>query len=776
LSFLLISNAKTAISAIIQLFSRDEKIMSSYKTWLYPILFLTVLTLGACGGGGSSAPAVDTTPPVFSSMAPANQSPAASINTSITVTFNETLQQNCTAATFVLTPPASGTHECSGTSITFTPNPALAPFTTYSIAVNGVADIAGNLQTTPVTKSFTTGAAPDLTRPTVSSTTPATDAPEVALNVKPTATFDEALAPATVTNTSFTLRAGSTTIPGTVIYDAGTLTATFTPNVQLAIGTVYTATLSTVIKDLAGNALAAAYTWSFTTVATDTAPPEVVSTSPVNNSNFVSSRPTITAVFNEALAAPVSAETFALVGADGDIAGTVSYNPSTRTATFTPAAQLPIGPYTATLSSDITDSVGNPLTEFSWVFTVNAPALTAAPSFTVGNGIPGDPVELKLKITPGAYKITVCLAPRPTSPTPARLAVGTVEPGLCSNPNPIVNNTGASEIDITVNIPANAIFADYFPQVTLTEAGEVTPLRSYYDYLPANSPTFYGVYSGFTGSGLGTPVLTNIVVPFLVVGPAPDLQSTIASATLVGTNLTIAFTVKNIGVGAAGAANIDFFVNAATAPVVGQSGGVRVSVPALPVDGIFTSSVVVPNVTAAPSVVYALVDSTSVVAESNESNNVATRVNLNAPLKSSNNTDGVQAIASPGFLESTLQVSSTINALRYVAVELNITHTYDEDLTLTLISPPAPGFPNGKSVILSNQRGGSGDNYSNTLFHDGAVTTIAAGNAPFAGEFTPESPLAVLNGENPNGTWTLKVVDSNTFDLGTLNSWSLRFW
>jgi subtilisin-like proprotein convertase family protein len=103
-----------------------------------------------------------------------------------------------------------------------------------------------------------------------------------------------------------------------------------------------------------------------------------------------------------------------------------------------------------------------------------------------------------------------------------------------------------------------------------------------------------------------------------------------------------------------------------------------------------------------------------------------------------------------------------------VNVTLDITHTYDSDLTLTLIGP------NGVSVLLSQFNGGSGDNYTSTTFDDEAPVPIAAGTAPFSGSFRPQGLLSALDGIPANGTWQLQVTDSASQDVGTLNSWSLR--
>lgn len=106
---------------------------------------------------------------------------------------------------------------------------------------------------------------PDTTAPTVSSTNPGNAATGVAVGGNIAATFSEAMAPATITALTFTLRQGVTPVSGTVTA-SGTV-ATLNPTSDLAAGTLYTATITTGVKDLAGNALAVDKTWSFTTSA-----------------------------------------------------------------------------------------------------------------------------------------------------------------------------------------------------------------------------------------------------------------------------------------------------------------------------------------------------------------------------------------------------------------------------------------------------------------------------------------------------------------------------
>jgi len=69
-----------------------------------------------------------------------------------------------------------------------------------------------------------------------------------------------------LTSATFSLKQGSVAVPGVVSYLDRQ--AVFTPTNALLVNTSYTATVTTDAEDLAGNALAAAHTWSFETDAT----------------------------------------------------------------------------------------------------------------------------------------------------------------------------------------------------------------------------------------------------------------------------------------------------------------------------------------------------------------------------------------------------------------------------------------------------------------------------------------------------------------------------
>jgi len=124
------------------------------------------------------------------------------------------------------------------------------------------------LTATACGSSSSTPTPPPPTTPTVLSTSPAGAATGVARNGAISATFSEAMDPATITATTFTVATGGAPVAG-LVTSSGT-TATFRPSVQLAASTPYTATITTGARSAAGVALAANHPWTFDTGATAT--------------------------------------------------------------------------------------------------------------------------------------------------------------------------------------------------------------------------------------------------------------------------------------------------------------------------------------------------------------------------------------------------------------------------------------------------------------------------------------------------------------------------
>ncbi len=120
---------------------------------------------------------------------------------------------------------------------------------------------------------------PDTTPPVVLSKLPAAGASGVAVTASVTAIFNEAIDATTVDGTTFELVDDlSAPVAAAVSYSSATRTATLTPSAALDYSATYTATLKgggtdPRIKDLAGNALAADVSWSFTTTAPPPPPP-----------------------------------------------------------------------------------------------------------------------------------------------------------------------------------------------------------------------------------------------------------------------------------------------------------------------------------------------------------------------------------------------------------------------------------------------------------------------------------------------------------------------
>jgi Ice-binding-like/Bacterial Ig-like domain len=310
---------------------------------------------------------VDGVCPLVLSTDPANLETGVALNKVITVTFNEEMDPaTITQASFTVTgaAPVAGTIAYSGTTASFTPSSPLAVNTTYTGRVTtAVKDLMGNALQTDHIWTFSTGTT---LSPVVITTDPLNNATGVPLNKTVTATFNMPMNPLTINATTFTLKQGTTTVPGIVTY-SGT-TASFKPTLPLTLNTVYTATITTGAKNTIGTALASNYVWSFTTGSLTA--PTVISTDPANNATGVLLNKTISATFSEVMnPLTINATTFTLMQGTTVVTGTVTY--SGTTASFKPTVNLLPGTvYTATITTGAQNLAGTGLANnYVWTFT-----------------------------------------------------------------------------------------------------------------------------------------------------------------------------------------------------------------------------------------------------------------------------------------------------------------------------------------------------------------------------------------------------------------------
>lgn len=321
-----------------------------------------------------------------SSTDPVSDAVDVPLNTAVSVTFTQELDTSTVgAASFTLkigAAPVAGTVASGGKVATFTPSAPMTASTVYTATLTvAITDLNGNPLAAEYTWDFTTGTTSDTTAPTVVSTTPGTDAVDVATDATVSVEFSETMDWQTITSAHFTLYKGATQVPANISYSG--VTAVLTPLSPLANNQLYEATVNTGVTDLAGNAIAAPYVWSFTTQQSlDTTAPTVVLTDPADTATNVPNAQIISASFSEEMdITTLTTSTFTLYDGGTPIAGTVACIGDT--ATFTPDADLSVGTtFTATITTGVTDLAGNALaSSYIWTFStqVGTPIVDSTP-------------------------------------------------------------------------------------------------------------------------------------------------------------------------------------------------------------------------------------------------------------------------------------------------------------------------------------------------------------------------------------------------------------
>lgn len=323
---------------------------------------------GGTGGGGST----DTTPPEVVSTTPTTTSTNVAVGTTVQVSFSEPMNPGSVSVTG--SPSITFGNQswnATNSTLTLTPSSALSYSTAYTLTVNG-SDVAGNPLSSAFTFTFTTEAMPDTTPPTVISTIPGSGTTGVPTNSPLGVTFSESM------NTSSVQISSSPALTfGTPNWTNNNTDVTVTPTTALAFDTMYTITVTG--SDVAGNAMATAFTFSFRSeMPPDTTPPTITSSTPANNAMNVTATTRLSITFSEPMnTGSVSVSTNPTIDQ-----GTATWSNNDQTVTFsTPAGDWAYSTsYTVTVNGS--DVAGNAMTATDLTFGTTTPPDTTPPTVT----------------------------------------------------------------------------------------------------------------------------------------------------------------------------------------------------------------------------------------------------------------------------------------------------------------------------------------------------------------------------------------------------------
>ena len=251
------------------------------KHFLFLFLMLSLLPIfTACGGIISPPPEAN---PAVESTFPADQEQGFVLNKAVSVTFTEKISSGTiNGNTFFLEDDLGakvpGDLTLTENTATFRPTNDFKGSTTFTATVTtGIQDLSGNSLAQSFTWQFTTAppGSVDNDPPKVFSTDPQNNETNVLVTTDISVTFDESIDQATVTfNTAddtdtFKVNKGTKAIK--ILVSTGSKTFTFVPDAKLDFDTTFTVTITTGVKDQAGNPLSSDFIWSFTT---EKAPPD----------------------------------------------------------------------------------------------------------------------------------------------------------------------------------------------------------------------------------------------------------------------------------------------------------------------------------------------------------------------------------------------------------------------------------------------------------------------------------------------------------------------
>jgi hypothetical protein len=329
----------------------------------------------------TTAFAPNTTPPTVIETAPMSGAVGVPINSATQVLFSEPISETALTNVRLLLGNSSGvpqpiTRDLAGSLLTLRPSNLLLPSTQYTLSIANVVDTAGNVMTTPVNRSFTTGPGADLIAPTVTSINPFANQTDVPTNAVLRVTFSEPINPLSLTTFRLYNYAQGRYLPATITVAPNGLSATLIPAsplppqdfFQLSVGS-YT--------DRAGNLGGGANTNFTTGSSTNASSPTIISVNPPNGATNVGINAKISARMSAIIdETTVSNASFNLVP---PVAGTVTLGADNRTVTFTPTAPLSPSTLYLLVVGGFADTAGNIVVASATSFLTGAAADAVKP-------------------------------------------------------------------------------------------------------------------------------------------------------------------------------------------------------------------------------------------------------------------------------------------------------------------------------------------------------------------------------------------------------------
>jgi hypothetical protein len=267
--------------------AQNDQVTFTPTTALLPFTEYTITVAGQDPAKNALAPPTtfkfttqkppDTTPPTIVAVQPANGATAVPSNSSIVITFSETMNVVATTSALSVSPAVTCTGGWSwnvaATTASCIPATPLSYSTMYTVNVAATAsDVSGNAMGSAYASSFITGVMPDTTPPTIVSVVPVNGATGVPRGAKIVVTFSEAM------DINSAQLAFSITSPmgvtGTPTWANGNTQMTYTPSASFDYGTTVNWQVSTAAKDASGNAKTTLDSYSFNVIksATTTIP------------------------------------------------------------------------------------------------------------------------------------------------------------------------------------------------------------------------------------------------------------------------------------------------------------------------------------------------------------------------------------------------------------------------------------------------------------------------------------------------------------------------